>query len=104
MLEIKPETLARYREYIARIDVPLERKDEVIHMVVAMIQSDIDTALGVDSTQLALAAKLLKSFQKASDTAIVSDGQDAGRIDLPADNRREGANTPKQHNERGCAP
>ena len=104
MLEVKPETLARYREHIARIDVPAERKDEVIDMVVAMIRRDIDAAFGVDSTQLALAAKLLKSFQKASETAIVSDGHDAERIDLPADNRREGANTPKQHEERGCAP
>ncbi|WP_283419121.1 hypothetical protein [Sphingopyxis sp. Geo48] len=104
MLDIKPETLARYREIIAHIDVPMERKDEMIRMVVTMMQSFVDAAFGVDPTQLALAAKLSKSFQNASGNAMVSDGYDAERMDLLADHRREGANTPKQNEEKGCAP
>ncbi len=104
MLDIKPETLALCRENLADMNVPAERGDEVIRMVVTMMQSFVDAAFGVDSTQLALAAKLSKSFQNASGNAMVSDGQDAERMNLLADDRREGANTPKQNEEKGCAP
>jgi hypothetical protein len=104
VLDIKPETLALCREYLADMNVPAERGDEVIRMVTAMMRSKIDAARNLDSTQLALAAKLSKSFQNASGNAINTDGHDAERMDLLADHRREGANTQKQNEEKGCAP
>lgn len=89
MLEIRPDKMDRYREIVARIDVPLERKDEVIRSVANLLQAFIDKAFGVDPVQLATKNRLSDSFQSVASHANLGHRQDAARVDLD----REGAIT-----------
>lgn len=72
----------RYREIVAKIDVPLERKDEVIRSVANLLQAFIDKAFGVDPVQLATQIGLSDSFQTAASHANLGNRQDAARVDL----------------------
>lgn len=72
----------RYREIVAKIDVPLERKDEVIRSVANLLQAFIDKAFGVDPVQLATQIGLSDSFQTAVSHANLGNRQDAARVDL----------------------
>lgn len=99
MLEIKPERLAYYRGLLRNLDVPDERKDDVIRTLAWFMQSWIDSAFGTDPVQLAARDRLSDSFQSAALHAKLRDGQDAARIDLSSNHEPEGAITPK-HNER----
>lgn len=82
VLEIRPDRLARYREIVASIEAPLERKDEVIRSVASLLQVFIDKAFGVDPVQLAIRSKLVDSFQTAAIDANLGNRQDAARVDL----------------------
>lgn len=103
MLELSPDKLDRYREIIVDIDASAERKDEVIRTLAGIMQNFIDAAFGVDPVQLVMQSKLSQNFQNASAHGSISDGHDAERIDLTADQKREGANTYNDENK-GCAP
>lgn len=92
MLEIKPERLAHYRSLLADLDVPTERKDDVILTLASFFKSLIDQAFGVDPVQLAVQDRLSKSFQSAARRDMISNSLDAERIDLDS----EGATTPTQ--------
>lgn len=95
MLEIKPERLAHYREYLVDLDVPDERKDEVIRTLASFFQSLIDQAFGVDPVQLAVKDRLSDSFQSAASHGRLLNGHDAAKVDLGSCTEREGAITPK---------
>lgn len=82
VLEIRPDRLDRYREIVASIDAPLERKDEVIRAVGSLLQTFIDKAFGVDPVQLATQSRLSDSFQTAASHANIGDRFDAARVDL----------------------
>lgn len=82
VLEIRPDKMDRYREIVAKIDVPLERKDEVIRSVANLLQAFIDKAFGVDPVQLATQIGLSDSFQTAASHANLGNRQDAARVDL----------------------
>lgn len=82
VLEIRPDRLDRYREIVSSIDVPLERKDEVIRSVASLLQTFIDKAFGVDPVQLATQSRLSESFQTAASRASLGHRQDAARVDL----------------------
>ena len=103
MLELSPDKLDRYREIIVDTDASVERKDEMIRILASIILNRIDAAFGVDPVQLATLSKLSQSFQNASTHGSISDGHDAARIDLQADQKREGANTYNDETK-GCAP
>lgn len=90
MLEIRPERLAHYREYLVDLDVPDERKDEVIRTLASFFQSLIDQAFGVDPVQLAVKDRLSDSFQSAASHGKLLNGLGAARVDLD----HEGAITP----------
>lgn len=83
----------RYRAIVARIDVPLERKDEVIRSVANLLQAFIDKAFGVDPVQLATKDRLSDSFQSVASHANLGHRQDATRVDLGSNDEREGAIT-----------
>lgn len=72
----------RYREIVAKIDVPLERKDEVIRSIANLLQAFIDKAFGVDPVQLATQSGISDSFQTAASHANLGNRQDATRVDL----------------------
>lgn len=103
MLELSPDKLDRYREIIVDTDASVERKDEMIRTLAGIMQNFIDAAFGVDPVQLAVQSKLSQTFQNASSHGNISDGHDAARIDLQADQKREGANTYNDETK-GCAP
>ena len=90
VLEIKPNRLAHYREFLADLDVPDERKDEVIRTLASFFQSLIDRAFGVDPVQLAVKDRLSDSFQTAASPGKLLNGHAAARVDLD----HEGAITP----------
>lgn len=92
MLEIKPERLAHYRKLLADLDVPMERKDDVILTLASFFKSLIDQAFGVDPVQLAGRERLSKSFQSAASRDTISNSLDAERVDLDS----EGATSPTQ--------
>ncbi len=94
MLEIKPERLAHYREYLVDLDVSDERKDEVIRTLASFFHTLIDQAFGVDPVQLAVKDRLSDSFQSAASHGKLSNGHAAARVDLGSDHEREGAITP----------
>lgn len=82
MLEIRPDKMDRYREIVAKIDVPQDRKDDVIRSVAHLLQAFIDKAFGVDPVQLATQDRLSDSFQTAASHANLGHRQDAVRVDL----------------------
>lgn len=92
---MKPDRLAHYREKLAALDVPDERKDEVIRTLAWFMQTWVDRAFGVDPVHLAVKDRLSDSFHAAAIDGNIRHGHDAARIDLGC----EGAITPK-HNER----
>ena len=92
MIEIKPERLAHYREKLATLDVPQERKDEVIQTLAWFMQSWVDQAFGVDPVQLAVKDQLIDSFNTAAIDGKLRNGLSAARVDLGC----EGAITPQQ--------
>jgi hypothetical protein len=104
VLEIRPEKLAHYREIISAIDVPMERKDEMIKTLASLMQSFVDAAFGVDPVQIIERAKLKDSFQNAADHGKLAHRRDATQIDLFADQSREGATTQNKTENKGCAP
>jgi hypothetical protein len=104
VLEFRPEEMAHYREIIASVDVPSERKDVMIKTLASLMQTFIDAAFGVDAVQLAQQARLRDSFQKSASHATVPHGHVAERVDLRSDGEREGANTQNNNEHKGCAP
>jgi hypothetical protein len=103
VLELSPDKLDRYRAIIVDIDASAERKDDVIRTLAGIMQNFIDAAFGVDPVQLVIQSKLSQTFQNASIHGSISDGHDTARIDLAADEKREGANTYNDETK-GCAP
>jgi len=94
VLEIKPERLAHYREYLAKLDVPDERKDEVIRTLASFFHTLIDQAFGVDPVRLAVKDRLSDSFQAAAIHGKLLNGHAAAKVDLGSIEEREGAITP----------
>lgn len=82
MLEIRPDKMDRYREIVAKIDIPQDRKDDVIRSVANLLQAFIDKAFGIDPVQLATQDRLSDSFQNAASHANLGNRQDAARVDL----------------------
>jgi hypothetical protein len=82
VLEIRPDKLDRYREIVARIDAPLEHKEQFINAVRNLLQARIDKAWGDDPVQLATQDRLSDSFQTAASHANLGNRQDAARVDL----------------------
>ena len=82
MLEIRPDKMDRYREIVAKIDVPQDRKDDVIRSVANLLQEFIDKSFGVDPVKLATQDRLSDSFQTAASHANLGHRQDAARVDL----------------------
>lgn len=48
--------LSKYKPLLARMEMSEERKDELIHIVYRILESFVDRAFGLDSTQLARAS------------------------------------------------
>lgn len=82
VLEIRPDKLDRYREIVARIDAPLEHKEQFINAVRNLLQARIDKAWGDDPVQLATKSGLSDSFQSVATHASLGSRQDAIRVDL----------------------
>jgi len=59
---LTPEQLEHFRSLIASIEMPDDRKDEVIRIVDSIAVSFVDQAFGLDSTALSLSARANFSF------------------------------------------
>jgi hypothetical protein len=55
--------LEKYRPLLARLNMPEAREDELIHIVYRIVESFVDRAFGLDSTQLARAVAIRKSSE-----------------------------------------
>jgi hypothetical protein len=69
MMDIKPEDMARYRAIIAKLELTQPHIDESIFILRAIMQSFVDRAFGDDAVQLALNARLNRTFNHAADHA-----------------------------------
>lgn len=98
-MELKPDQVDRFRAIIADVNVPDDRKDEIIHIIAAWMRGFVDRAFGLDSVQLVRLSKLTDAFQSAAKNGKVGQVQIPARIDLAS----EGATTPNII-ERGPAP
>lgn len=81
VLDIRPDRLEHYRKFVANIDAPAERKDEMIQTLARLMQSFVDAAFGVDPVQLVKRERLTDSFQRAAVHANVPHGQAAATFD-----------------------
>lgn len=68
-MDIKPEDMARYRAIIAKLELTQPHIDESIFILRAIMQSFVDRAFGDDAVQLALNARLNRTFNRAADHA-----------------------------------
>lgn len=99
VLEISPEKLERYRSHLAGKGLSDDRVDEIIHAVGHLMLSFVDRAWGTDPVQILERKRLKDSFRDAAlhaslPTHLLS-SFNAARVDLAAENEREGAPTPK---------
>tara|TARA_R110001599_G_scaffold182328_1_gene375294 strand:- start:1507 stop:1779 length:273 start_codon:yes stop_codon:yes gene_type:complete len=69
----------KYRRHVQSIDLPQDRKDELIHTIYAILQSFVDRAFGVHPVQLSLNSR----SQKLSEIPL----QRASIRDIPIDNK-----------------
>jgi hypothetical protein len=73
--EIKSSDLSRYRELIATIDMPADKKDEVIVIVRRIMQTFVDLAFQKHSAQHSLQFADKDSSREDSDRANVGHTQ-----------------------------
>lgn len=84
----------KYRRYVQSIDLPQDRKDELIHIVFAIMQSFVDKAFGVHPAQLCLPKLDQKSPQIPARRAIVEANSDKKKTKRPALTRAEEGGIP----------
>ena len=60
-----PPDIEKYRRYVDHFDISEEKKIDLIHTVWRMMQSFVDRAFGIDSTQYATQEKALENRNKA---------------------------------------
>lgn len=63
------EQLEQFRKFIASIDVPDEKRDEIIRIVDSIAVSFVDQAFGLDPTTLSLSARANFSFLGVGENA-----------------------------------
>lgn len=100
VIDFGPEKMVRYRDLLASVAVPDDRKDDVIRVVGSLMQSFVDRAWGTDPVQILEQKRLKDSFKGAALYAnlpidVLSSASTA-RVDLGLDDRREGASTQNQ--------
>jgi hypothetical protein len=104
VLEISPEKLESYRNHLAGKGLSEARVDEIIHAVAHLLLSFVDRAWGADPIQILEQTRLKDSFRNAALHASLPEhllsSFNAARVDLAAENEREGASNP-QHKKRG---
>jgi hypothetical protein len=104
VIDLGPEKMLRYRDLLASVAVPDDRKDDVIRVVGSLMQSFVDRAWGTDPVQILEQKRLKDLFKNAGkDAALcanlpldVLSSASTARVDLGLDDRREGASTPNQ--------
>lgn len=100
-----PEQMARYRNLLASVAVPDDRKDDVIRVVGTLMQTFVDRAWGTDPVQILEQKRLKDSFKDASLHANLPhemlSSEATARVDLGHTDRREGASTPNYKKKRG---
>lgn len=69
MSPLTPEQLEHFRSLIAGIDMPDDRKDEIIRIVDSIAVSFVDQAFGLDPTTLSLSARANFSFLGVGENA-----------------------------------
>jgi hypothetical protein len=74
----------KYRHHVQSIDLPQDRKDELIHIVFAVMQSFVDRAFGVHPVQLCLPAAEQKPPEKSAGRAIVDVNSNTDKTDVTA--------------------
>lgn len=76
MSVISAQDMERYRQLVAGIDMPAERKDEIIDIVHAIMAHFVDSAFGVQTDQISLASHKKSRFQTAFDHATIGTNQE----------------------------
>lgn len=71
----------KYRHHVQSIDLPQDRKDELIHTIYVILQSFVDRAFGVHPVQLSLGSTPQKLPEPGAQCAIV----DANSINRKAE-------------------
>ena len=61
----------KYRHHVQSIDLPQDRKDELIHTIYAILQSFVDRAFGMHPVQLSLGSAPQKLPELGARCAIV---------------------------------
>lgn len=72
-MEIEVNKMAKYRSIVEKLDVPENKKDEMISLVRSMMQAFVNAAFGEDSVQIILDKRLKDSFQNAAINVKTSD-------------------------------
>lgn len=84
----------KYRRHVQSIDLPQDRKDELIHIVFQVMQTFVDKAFGVHPVQLCLPAPDQKLPQTPASRAIVDGNSDTKETEQPAPVRAEEGGIP----------
>ena len=84
----------KYRRHVQSIDLPQDRKDELIHIVFAIMQSFVDKAFGVHPVQLGLPKPDQKSPQIPARRAIMDANSNTDKTTATAPKRAEEGGTP----------
>ncbi len=84
----------KYRRHVQSIDLPQDRKDELIHIVFAMMQSFVDKAFGVHPVQLGLPKPDQKPPQFPARHAIADANSNTERTKATAPKRAEEGGIP----------
>lgn len=65
-MEIEVNKMAKYRAIVEKLDVPENKRDQMILLVHGMMQAFVNAAFGEDSVQVILDKRLKDSFQNAT--------------------------------------
>lgn len=65
-MEIEVNKMAKYRSIVEKLEVPENKRDEMISLVHRMMKAFVDAAYGEDSVQIILDKRLKDSFQNAA--------------------------------------
>ena len=84
----------KYRRHVASIDLPQDRKDELIHIVYTIMQTFVDKAFGVHPVQLCLPAPDQKTPEIPTRRAIGDDNSNTKETEQPAPERAEEGGIP----------
>ncbi|WP_155006336.1 hypothetical protein [Sphingomonas hengshuiensis] len=84
MSVISTQDMEQYRQLVAGINLSVERKDELICIVHSIMSHFVDSAFGVQTDQISLAAGQKSRFQAAFERANIQANPEHETVDPDA--------------------